>query len=150
MKTLNVGRTKYTLHTVDGIHHGLLGEIDYSQRTITLATKAFNGAKLSAAEREQAFWHEVVHAVLYDMRSALESNERFVDLFADGLTQVIKQVLHGRKLVPHVAKRLRKLPAQVSRNARTKEAPLRRNTTNTLRKRTPQSSRAVRERRSAA
>ncbi len=150
MKSINVGRTKYTLHTVDALHDGLLGEIDYSKRTITLATKAFNGAKLSAAERDQAFWHEIVHAVLYDMRSTLESNERFVDLFADGLTQVIKQVLHGRKLVTHVPKRLRKLPAQVSRNASAKKVPVRKNGANAVRRRTAQSSRTVRERRSAA
>lgn len=150
MGTIHIGRTKYSLNTITSFPDGRLGEIDYQRRYITLATHAFNGSRFALDEREQAFWHEIVHAVLRDMRNKLEQDERFVDRFADRLTQVIKQVFNGHKLVPHVPQRLRKLPSQVSRNAGIKETSLRRNTANTLRKRTTQSSRAVRQRHAVA
>ena len=34
---------------------------------------------------DKTLWHEVVHAVLKDMKNPLESNEKFVDEFAKRL-----------------------------------------------------------------
>jgi hypothetical protein len=38
----------------------------------------------------ETFWHEVVHAILYEMDSRLFSNERFVDTFAKHLSSAIR------------------------------------------------------------
>ena len=59
-----------------------MGEADFTQRLITLASVC-NGKKISKAERERTFFHELVHMILDSMgRDRLKYDEKFVDDFA--------------------------------------------------------------------
>jgi hypothetical protein len=48
------------------------------------------GYKYDADERSNTFWHELTHAILYDMGNKLTHDEKFVTEFADRLDQAIK------------------------------------------------------------
>jgi hypothetical protein len=59
-----------------------LGEADFSQKLITLASIC-NGKKIRKADKEKTFFHELVHMILDSMgEDRLKYNEQFVDDFA--------------------------------------------------------------------
>ncbi|MBM3353669.1 MAG: hypothetical protein FJY51_10480 [Betaproteobacteria bacterium] len=60
-----------------------LADIDVRARLIRISTK-----KLANSEVAGAFWHEVTHAILHDMRSPKWASEKFVTAFSDRLTNV--------------------------------------------------------------
>jgi hypothetical protein len=90
-KTFTVGKHKYTVE----VHKHIpgsdgMGQIKYSQRLVQIAThSSYNLKPHPKREVLDTFWHEVTHAILKDMGHDLESNERFVNAFADRLTDVI-------------------------------------------------------------
>jgi hypothetical protein len=50
-----------------------------------------SGYKYNADERTNTFWHELTHAILFDMHELkLNADEKFVSAFADRLDQAIK------------------------------------------------------------
>lgn len=60
-----------------------IGQIDYKKKLITVALYGgVTGKKLTATEVLQAYYHEVVHSVLHDMKHPLNDDEKFVDNFA--------------------------------------------------------------------
>lgn len=63
-------------------NEGLGGEADFGEKMITLCGY-FRGKRVSKIEREQTFYHELVHMILNSMaRHSLKYNEDFVDEFA--------------------------------------------------------------------
>lgn len=48
-----------------------------------------DGRKYSDIQMSETFWHELVHAILYEMDSQLYSNEKFVHEFAMHLAKAI-------------------------------------------------------------
>jgi hypothetical protein len=59
--------------------NGLLGEADFTDKTITL-TSTDNGKRLPRAEIHKTFYHELTHLVLDAAnRHQLKYNEEFVD-----------------------------------------------------------------------
>jgi hypothetical protein len=67
-----------------------MGQIKYNQRIVQIATHStYNSKPHPKREVIDTFWHEVTHAILKDMGHDLESNERFVNAFADRLTDVV-------------------------------------------------------------
>jgi len=59
-----------------------VGEADFTQKLITLASVC-NGKKITKAEKEKTFFHELVHMILDSMgRYRLKYDEKFVDEFA--------------------------------------------------------------------
>jgi hypothetical protein len=67
------------------------GCFDEATHTITIAKgNPDRGYKYTAGERSNTFWHELTHAILYDMGNELTHNEKFVTAFADRLDQAIK------------------------------------------------------------
>lgn len=54
---------------------------------IELAERNSDGPRAPAA-MEATFWHEAVHAILYDMGSALTNDEYFVDALAVRIHQI--------------------------------------------------------------
>ena len=85
--TVEVGKTKYTINQPHEIK-GCLGQIDYTEKVIDVATHARN-YKLADQERSETFWHEITHAILNDMNHPLTRNEKFVTAFARRLNDAI-------------------------------------------------------------
>lgn len=48
-----------------------------------------HGRAFSTEEVSQTFWHEVTHAILYDMNHPLWNDETFVDAFSQRLNEVV-------------------------------------------------------------
>lgn len=67
-----------------------LGEADFTQSIITICSHD-RGKKLSKKDREQTFFHELVHMILDSMgKDRLKYDEDFVDLFATRLYEYEK------------------------------------------------------------
>lgn len=140
MKTIKIGKSKYEVAAVTTLP-SRMAEIDYTTKKITLATRCgYTKIKYPIKERQIAFWHEVVHGILKDMRNPLEGSEKFVEAFSERLTDVIRQVHpNERNLVAQFTKRVRELPPQVSRNKSAKKVSVRKNGSNAVRRRATQS-----------
>lgn len=83
-KQLRVGRKVYTIEHVPRMRKNYVtGLVNYDKQTITVAKN------YSSSEQFNTFWHELTHAILKDMGSKLEADERFVTAFADRLTKAI-------------------------------------------------------------
>ena len=99
MLKLRIGKSVYEVQVIKSRPSGL-AEIFYQLGRIDLAERcALTGFKFTKQERAKAFWHEIVHGVLYEMRNPLAYNERFVTKFSELLTAVIKQAdPHGQNI----------------------------------------------------
>lgn len=87
-RTLHLVRTKPDVLVGKTLCHGCFNQAD---RTIIIAQgNTKRGYVYSADERSNTFWHEITHAILYDMDDTLTNNEKFVTAFADRLDQAIK------------------------------------------------------------
>jgi hypothetical protein len=81
-------RTKKSVVVGNTICHGFFDE---ETHTITIAKgNPLREYKYDADERANTFWHELTHAILYDMNCKLTHDEKFVTAFADRLDQAIK------------------------------------------------------------
>jgi hypothetical protein len=82
-------RTKKSIIYKNTVCHGFFNEDDC---TIDIAEgNPVRGYKYDADERANTFWHELTHAILYDMHELeLNANEKFVSAFANRLDQAIK------------------------------------------------------------
>lgn len=89
--SLRIGKVHYTVyeplfspkpHTYGSINY-LLGNIYVAQR------HPHNRRVRTPAQRSGTFWHEVTHGILYDMRSPLFNDEKFVTAFAQRLSATI-------------------------------------------------------------
>lgn len=67
---------------------GCRGTCEYKTKTINIASRSA-GYAYTSLEQFNTFWHELTHAILNDMGSVLEGNEKFVSAFADRLTTAI-------------------------------------------------------------
>lgn len=90
-KQIKIGRKWYTVEVVKfSDKYGTMGNCDYNERTITVATHStLTRQRYKSEDIDDTFWHEVVHCILKDMDNKLESNEKFVLAFANRLTKAI-------------------------------------------------------------
>ena len=66
-----------------------VGVVAYKEKTITIGQRCnVTNRKLTKRDIEHTFWHEVVHAILFEMRSSKYRDEYFVDAFAQKLHQI--------------------------------------------------------------
>ena len=80
--------TKKTIVYKNAVCRGFFNEDEY---TITIAKgNPLRGYTYDADERANTFWHELTHAILYDMGNKLTHDEKFVTEFSDRLDQAIK------------------------------------------------------------
>jgi hypothetical protein len=89
-KKVKVGRVVYSVFrtpVIDSVSH-LRGYIRYHWNQILIATHK-GGAPRAQEAMAEAFWHEVTHAILYDMQDPLHTNEKFVKAFSERLNQVV-------------------------------------------------------------
>lgn len=139
---IKVGKTMYSVSTIDKFpkKSPCKGRIYYDKKVILIAERAgVTNRKYSKVEKEQTFCHELVHAMLYDMKEdALNKNEKFVDELAKRFRTLRmyddKERKPDNELVTQRTKRLRELPKKVPRSKSTKAVPARQNRTNTVRR----------------
>ena len=91
---IKVGRTWYEVKK-ERLPIGVLGEWRYKD-----ARKQYTDIRVSTGDhigqhtegvQEEAFWHELTHAILHDMKEAkLNDNEEFVNGFSHRLHKAIK------------------------------------------------------------
>lgn len=77
----------YAVKRDSKVPQSTLGDVDVRLREIRISTK-----KLHHSEVSDTFWHEVTHAILYDMRSPQWKNERFVTALASRINEVFLQL----------------------------------------------------------
>ena len=89
-KHIVVNHTPYTISRVRPAGaKNALGHINYEKGQIYVATHDTRGNKLETEEVDDAFWHEMTHAVLHDMKHELCSDEKFVNAFANRLSLAV-------------------------------------------------------------
>ena len=90
-KTIKVGRKKYCVQRVKYMDKkGIMGSTNYDAGAIFVATHSnVRNVRFKKEEISDTFWHELTHAILKDMGSKLEANEKFVTNFAHRLNNAI-------------------------------------------------------------
>lgn len=91
-QNIPIGRRTFAVVRARRLPGICMGLMDWTNKTITLATHDRQGNRYSAAEMYDSFVHEVAHAVLRDMRHPLWNNERFVVAFSRRLAPALKGV----------------------------------------------------------
>ena len=93
-KEVTIGNTPHLVCTEKQVVVGNTichGSFDEETHTITIAQgNPLHGYKYDSSERANTFWHELTHAILYDMNNKLTHDERFVAEFSNRLDQAIK------------------------------------------------------------
>ena len=94
-KQVKIGRNKWHVKRVHAMpRKGHNGEADFFRRVLTVATHSkATGAKYPDAVASEVFWHELTHAILYDMNNSLTHNEKFVDAFSKRLNQAVNSAV---------------------------------------------------------
>lgn len=82
-KRIRVGQRWYSVEIIEAMLDKCYGKVFYN-------TKSIRVRRRKPACMADTFWHEVVHAILYEMEHPLYRNERFVTDFADKLSKAIK------------------------------------------------------------
>ena len=93
-KQVTIGNTPHLVCTKKQLMVGKTlcrGTFNEETHTITIAQgNTERGYIYNADERANTFWHELTHAILYDMNNKLTHDERFVTEFSNRLDQAIK------------------------------------------------------------
>jgi|VirMetMinimDraft_7_1064189.scaffolds.fasta_scaffold08414_2 hypothetical protein len=91
-RKIKVGRKQYSIDVVESmIERGHMAKVYYDDSKIKIG-KCSNvtGKAFSDVAVQDSFWHEITHAILYDMgRHRLNADEKFVTEFANRLTAAI-------------------------------------------------------------
>jgi hypothetical protein len=90
-KKIKVGTKWYDVNAVKHMRRtGMMGKTDYRDAVIEVATHSnVRNARFKKEEIYDTFWHELTHAILKDMGSKLEADEKFVTAFSERLTSAI-------------------------------------------------------------
>lgn len=92
-KQVVIGNTPHQICTKKSVLVGNTichGCFDEETHTISIAQgNPVRGYKYDADDRYSTFWHELTHAILYDMGNDLTHNEKFVHAFSTRLHQAI-------------------------------------------------------------
>ena len=89
-KKIRVGTRWYSVEVVEAMRNkSEMGRVHYDTQTIELAKRTHHGVPFRLSALEETFWHELTHAILHDMGHDLCDNERFVDAFANRLSDAV-------------------------------------------------------------
>jgi hypothetical protein len=90
-RKIKVGDRWYSVEIVETMQRkAQMGCVYYGVGEITVATKSnTTNRPYSKNEISDTFWHELTHAILYDMGSTMYRNEKFVSRFASRLAKAI-------------------------------------------------------------
>lgn len=89
---IRVGTKMYSVDVVESMRRKhTMGRTYYDMERIEIAKRSnATGREYSKDEIDDTFWHELTHAILYDMGSRLHKDEQFVTEFAGRLAKAIK------------------------------------------------------------
>lgn len=87
-KKLKVGKHWYTVRVGPTNHKYRYGQVEYIPLTIDIYNKRA-GKPVPAAQMRETLWHELTHAILYDMGNYNCYNEKFVTDFSKRLSKAI-------------------------------------------------------------
>lgn len=89
---IRVGERLYSIDVVESMRRKRdMGRTYYELQRIEVGTNSNTTGRLyTEAEIDDTFWHELVHAILYEMGSRLYNDEMFVTEFAAYLAKAIK------------------------------------------------------------
>ena len=89
-KEITVGKRIYAVERPKMIQNPpSYGRISFSANRIQIAQGDSHGNRFKSHEVANTFWHELTHAILHDMGHDLCDNERFVDAFANRLSDAV-------------------------------------------------------------
>ena len=89
-RQISVGRKTYAVTRPQTIQDpASYGRTYYDENRIEIARFDNQGIAFEQEEVSDTFWHELTHAILYDMGSTLYKNEKFVTRFANRLSKAI-------------------------------------------------------------
>jgi len=90
-KKVKVGDRWYSVEIVETMERkAMMGYVYYGTGSIEIAKKSnVTNTPYTNDEISDTFWHELTHAILYDMGSNLYNNEKFVTRFANRLAKAI-------------------------------------------------------------
>mgnify|MGYP006271243367 CR=1 FL=1 len=91
-RRIRIGKKQYTVDVVETmLNRTDMARVFYDTREIKLGKRSsVTGRRYTRKEMNDSFWHELVHAILYDMdEHALNKNEKFVTAFASRLSEAI-------------------------------------------------------------
>ena len=90
-KRLKVGQRWYKVDVIDKMwREGMMGNTNYNTARISIVKRStITNQRYKQEDVYDTFWHELTHAILKDMGSKLESNEKFVCDFSSRLNQAI-------------------------------------------------------------
>ncbi len=91
-RKIRVGKKLYTVDILETmLQSGDMARVHYDRNRIEVGKKSgVTGRRYSRKEMNDSFWHELVHAILYDMdEHRLNRNEKFVTEFAHRLSEAI-------------------------------------------------------------
>jgi hypothetical protein len=86
---IKVSKVWYRVNLKPQTRSNFDGYIQYVPRQIYVFTHRKDGAPIKPVLQRETFWHETVHAILYEMQHPLYNNEKFVTEFAKNLSKVI-------------------------------------------------------------
>jgi predicted SprT family Zn-dependent metalloprotease len=88
---MQIGGHKYTIaHTKYMQGSGEMGRTYYNIKRVLLASHSNRTRKAFPAEAlNETFWHELTHAILYEMGSPLHTDEKFVTSFSYYLSRAV-------------------------------------------------------------
>jgi hypothetical protein len=89
--SMTIGDYQYGIHVVKYMpRKGAMGVTYYGNKCISVATHSNKSrTPFAATDVNETFWHELTHAVLFEMGSSLYKDEAFVTKFAKHLSQAI-------------------------------------------------------------
>ena len=89
---IRVGTKLYSVDVVESMRRKRdMGRTYYGENRIEVGTFSnVTGRKFTKDEIDDTFWHELTHAILYEMHSPLYDDEKFVTEFAGHLAKAIK------------------------------------------------------------
>lgn len=91
-KCIKVGNKLYSVDIVQSMKSKRTrGQIWYDAGQIQIGrTSNVTGRDYSDIQMSETFWHELVHAILYEMSHSLYKNEQFVHDFSMHLSRAIQ------------------------------------------------------------
>ena len=91
-RRIKVGKKIYHVNVVEAMKkRGLQGRVTYGTCLIEIGRHSnLNGRRYTGNEVRETFWHELVHAILYEMDHRLYADEKFVTRFSADLFRAIR------------------------------------------------------------
>jgi hypothetical protein len=90
-KRFKLGDKRYEVRVIPMMEkRATMGEFCLEDKLVTVAQQSnITGRYFKSEEMADTFWHETVHAILFDMGHRLAKNEDFVTQFSRRLNEIV-------------------------------------------------------------